>query len=198
MNLLPRSLRGYRRPWLAVDIVAGVTVAAVAIGVGVEQGIVLAIVLSIIEIIRGAYGPADFVVGVDDAGRRTFTAAEPGAQSAPGLVVFRYDEELFYANASRFTDDVEAVVQAAPDKVRWLVLDCSSISDVDYSAGIAFAGLIRYVQQQAHFAIAGADVQLLATLASYGVLEQFNPVHVFDTVEEAIAAYRADTATVTS
>jgi MFS superfamily sulfate permease-like transporter len=112
MNLLPRSLRGYRRPWLAVDIVAGVTVAAVAIGVGVEQGIVLAIVLSIIEIIRRAYGPADFVVGVDDAGRRTFTAAEPGAQSAPGLVVFRYDEELFYANASRFTDDVEAVVQA--------------------------------------------------------------------------------------
>ena len=48
---------------------------------------------------------------------------------------------------------MEAVVQAAPDKVRWLVLDCSAISDVDYSAGIALGGLIRYVQHQgAHFA----------------------------------------------
>jgi high affinity sulfate transporter 1 len=179
-------------------VIACIT-AVVVFGVGVEQGIVLAIVLSILEIIRRAYGPADFVVGVDEQGRHTFAAAEPGAQSAPGLVVFRYDAELFYANASRFTDDVEAVVEAAPDKVRWLVLDCSSISDVDYSAGVALGGLIRYVQQQGgHFALVGADAHLLATLASYGVLDQFNPVHVFDTLEEALAAYRVDSSATTS
>jgi high affinity sulfate transporter 1 len=179
-------------------VIACIT-AVVVFGVGVEQGIVLAIVLSILEIIRRAYGPADFVVGMDDQGNRTFTPAVPGAQTEPGLVVFRYDAELFYANASRFTDDVEAVVQAAPDKVRWLLLDCSSISDVDYSAGVALAGLIRYVQQQdAHFGLVGADSRLLATLASYGVLADFDRVHVFDTLEEALAAYRADTAATTS
>ena len=179
-------------------VIACIT-AVVVFGVGVEQGIVLAIVLSILEIIRRAYGPADFVVGMDDQGNRTFTPAAPGAQSEPGLVVFRYDAELFYANASRFTDDVEAVVQATPDKVRWLLLDCSSISDVDYSAGVALAGLIRYVQQQdAHFGLVGADARLLGTLASYGVLDEIERVHVFDTLEEALAAYRADTAATTS
>jgi high affinity sulfate transporter 1 len=167
----------------------------VVFAVGVEQGILLAVVLSILEIIRRAYGPADFVVGLDDHGERTFRAAEPGAQSAPGLVVFRYDAELFYANASRFTDDVQAIIQGAPDKVRWLVLDCSSITDIDYSAGIALGGLIRYVQaQDSHFAIVGADSRLLMTLKTYGVLDQDKSVHVFDTLDEAFAAYRADTA----
>ena len=174
-------------------VIAGIT-GFVVFAIGVEQGIILAIVLSVLEIIRRAYGPADFVVGVDGHGERTFEAAAPGAQSAPGLVVFRYDAELFYANASRFTDDVEAVIQAAPDKVRWLVLDCSSISDIDYSAGIALSGLIRYVQARgAQFALVQADTHLLATLRTYRVLDQVNHVHVFDTLEEAFAAYRTDT-----
>lgn len=173
-------------------VIAGVT-GFVVVGVGVEQGIILAIILSILEIIRRAYGPADFVVSVDKEGLRTFQAAEPGVQSAPGLVVFRYDAELFYANASRFTDDVESVMHGTPDRVRWLVLDCSSITDVDYSAGLALKGLIGYVHaQDAHFALVGADEHLLAMLRTYGVLDEFAKVHVFDTLPEALAAYEVD------
>jgi MFS superfamily sulfate permease-like transporter len=179
-------------------IIACIT-AIVVCAVGVEAGIILAVVLSILEIIRRAYGPADFVVSVDDQGQSTFEAARPGAESAPGLIVFRYDAELFYANASRFTDDVEAVVQGAPHKVRWLVLDCSSITDVDYSAGIALTGLIRYVHaRSAHFVLVRADARLLATLDTYGVLAQVDPVHVFDTMQEALDAYQADTAATTA
>jgi MFS superfamily sulfate permease-like transporter len=109
-------------------------------------------------------------------------------------VIFRYDAELFYANASRFADNVEAVIDAAPDKVRWLVLDCSSIPDVDYSAGIALDGLIRYVHAKgAHFAVVEADDQLLATRRTYDVLDQIQPVHIFASMREAFASYRADT-----
>jgi MFS superfamily sulfate permease-like transporter len=184
------GLARIRRRRFSEFVIACIT-GFVVFAVGVEQGIILAIVLSILEIIRRAYGPADFVLGVNREGKRSFQPAAPGTQSAPGLVVFRYDAELFYANASRFTDDVQAIVQAAPDKVRWLVLDCSAISDVDYSAGIALSGLIRYVQQHgAHFALAGADDHLLATLALYRVLDQIDPVLVFETLDEAIAEYR--------
>jgi MFS superfamily sulfate permease-like transporter len=148
-------------------------------------------VLSSLSIIRRASAPADFVVGTGEGGERTYLAAKPGVQTAPGLVVFRYDAELFYANASRFADDVEAVIHSAPDKVRWLVLDCSSITDVDYSAGIALDGLIRYVHaHDAHFALVRADERLLATLRTYGVLDQIRPVHVFTTMVEAFTAYR--------
>jgi len=165
----------------------------VVFGVGVEQGIILAVVLSILELVRRQYRPADFVVGVDQDGQPTYQMASPGLQSLPGLVVFRYDADLFYANANRFTDDVEALFQSAPDPVHWLVLDCSSIDDVDYSAGIALGGLIDYVHAHAaHFAIVRADAGLIRTLELYGLLDKFGRSRVFGNLEDAFDAYRAD------
>ena len=55
-------------------------------------------------------------------------------QSLPGLIIFRYDADLFYANANRFSDDVQGLLRSAPTPVNWLVLDCAAIGDVDYSA----------------------------------------------------------------
>ena len=74
--------------------------------------------VSILNIIRLQYSPKDFVVGVDEAGQPTYTPATPGTQSAPGLIIFRYDAELFYANANRFVDDVETLIESAPDPGR--------------------------------------------------------------------------------
>ena len=76
-------------------------------------------VLSILEIIRRAYSPKYFLVGVDSEGGSTYTTAEPGHQSRPGLLVFRFDATLFYANADRFADSVQILLSAAPTKVRW-------------------------------------------------------------------------------
>jgi MFS superfamily sulfate permease-like transporter len=130
---------------------------------------------------------------VDQKGEPTYQVAAPGLQSLPGLVVFRYDADLFYANANRFTDDVEALFQSAPDPVRWLVLDCSSIDDVDYSAGLALSGLIDYVHaHHAHFAIVGADDGLIRTLEIHGLLDKFGRSRVFGNLQDAFDAYRAD------
>jgi high affinity sulfate transporter 1 len=170
-------------------VIAGAT-AFVVFAIGVEQGIVLAIMLSVVDLVRRQYNPSAFVLGRSDAGAPVYQSARPGTQSLPGLVIFRYDADLFYANAARFTDDVERIVRSAPDPVRWLVLDCSSIDDVDYSAGLAVAGLIDYAHAKgAHFGIAGADPKLIDTLQRYGVLEQFEPERVFASVEDAFAAY---------
>ena len=167
--------------------------AVVVFLVGVEQGIVLAILLSIVELVRRQYQPSDFVVGQSAAGAPVYEPAKPGAQSLPGLVIFRYDADLFYANAARFTDDVEMIVSTAPDPVRWLVLDCSAIDDVDYSAGLALAGLVDFIHaKDAHFGIAAADPQLLETLRSYGVLDQFDEDRVFATLQEAFTAYQSE------
>jgi MFS superfamily sulfate permease-like transporter len=124
-----------RRRWseFVIAVVTGVVVCAV----GMEQGIILAIALSIIEVIRRQYTPRDFVLGVSDGGPPAYEPATPGAQSAYGLIVFRYDAELFYANANRFVDDIERLVDKAPDKVRWLILDAAGLDDIDYSAGPA-------------------------------------------------------------
>lgn len=92
--------------------------------------------VSILEIIRRAYTPRDFLVGVDREGETIYVKAEPGHQSLPGLLVFRFDARLFFANANRFSDHVQSLLSAALTKVRWLVLDCSSMDDVDYSASL--------------------------------------------------------------
>lgn len=164
---------------------------------GVEQGIILAIVLSIIELVRRAYSPKDFVVGVNSEGGPTYTKAQAGVESLPGLLVFRFDAELFYANASLYVDDVQNLLASAPHKVRWLVLDCSAMADIDYSAGINLAGLIKTVHADGRvFALASVDPGLLSTLKTYGTLTHFDNSHIFPTVLDAVNAFRASEQTV--
>jgi high affinity sulfate transporter 1 len=191
------DVNGFRRiraARLSEFLIAAVT-AVVVFAVGVEQGIILAVVLSILEIIRRSYSPRDFLVGVDSGGSRTYTPAQPGHESMPGLLVFRFDAPLFYANANRFADAVQSLLAAAPTPVRWLVLDCSSMADVDYSASLTLAGLIDAVHAEHRvFALAGADPQLLATLETYGTLADFDNEHIYSTVQAAVAAFRSSPA----
>jgi MFS superfamily sulfate permease-like transporter len=176
-----------------IEFVIALITAVVVCAVGVEQGIVLAIVLSIVQLVSRQYRPSDFVVGVDAQGEPTYQRAEAGLQSLPGLIVFRYDAELFYANANRFADDVEGLVQSAPDRVCWVVLDCSGIDDVDYSAGLALNNVVTFVHAHgAHFAVAGADARLLETLELMGTLDTFGRDHVYGNLTDAFAAFRRD------
>jgi high affinity sulfate transporter 1 len=186
-----KGLRRIRAARMSEFVIAAVT-AVVVFAVGVEQGIILAVVLSILEIIRRSYSPRDFLVGVDSGGSRTYEPAQPGHESLPGLLVFRFDAPLFYANANRFADTVQGLLAAAPTRVRWLVLDCSSMDDVDYSASLTLAGLIDAVHADSRvFALAAADPQLIATLNTYGTLANFDNAHIYSTVQAAVAAFQS-------
>ncbi len=176
-----------------IEFVVALITAIVVCAVGVEQGIILAIVLSILALVQRQYKPSNFVVGVDASGEPTYERAAPGMQSLPGLIIFRYDAELFYANANRFVDDVQNLVSAAPAQVNWLVLDCSSVVDADYSAGLALNNLVDYLHAKgAHFGVASADSALLETLGLLGVLDKFGRDKVFPDLDAAVAAYQAD------
>jgi high affinity sulfate transporter 1 len=189
------DIAGLRRIWRRrrSEAIIAIITAVVVCAVGVEQGIILAIVLSIVEIIRRQYKPDDFVVSVSTEGDPTYAAATPGAQSAPGLVVFRYDADLFYANAHRFVDDVEKLIDSAPEPVRWLVLDAAAIDDIDYSAGAAFSGLLDYLEaRHITFALARADTSLLGTLTDYDLKERIPDDRIFGNLVDAVAAFHAD------
>jgi high affinity sulfate transporter 1 len=176
------------------EFVIAVVTAVVVCAVGVEQGVILAIVVSILEVIRRQYKPKDFVLGVADSGQHRYRQATAGAQSAPGLIVFRYDAELFYANANRFVDDIQRLVDKAPDQVRWLILDAGGLDDIDYSAGIALTGLLDYLEaRQITFAMAETDSSLVDTLHTYDLLDRIGPNHLYDTLAEAIQAFHSDT-----
>ena len=174
------------------EFVVAILTAVIVCAIGVEQGIIVAIIMSVIDLVRRQYSPDRFVVGVERDGQRGYEKPTPGTQSAPGLLVFRYDADLFYANANRMSDDVQQLMAGAPDPVRWLVLDCSVISDADYSAGVALNGLVDYVHgHDAVFSLAGADDSLVKTLKAYGLIQRLDPEHVYGSVQEAIAAFEA-------
>jgi MFS superfamily sulfate permease-like transporter len=183
-----RRVYARRRSEFAIAAATGVAVFAW----GVMQGVVLAVVASILEIIRRQYDPKDFVITTTD-GTPSYQSAVPGHQSEPGLVVFRYDAELFYANANRFVDDVEALVDHAPDPVRWVILDAASIGDIDYSAGISLAGLCDYLDaKEVTLVLARADTSLLNVLDVYGLRPRFPDSRIFPTLSGAVAAFRGE------
>ena len=182
---LIRILR--RRPTeFAIAVVTALTVFLV----GVTAAIFLALALSLLDVIARQYKAHDFVLGTRGDGGYTYNPAQPGQQSEPGLIVFRYEADLFFANASRFADDVEAVVGGAPQPVRWVILDCAGISDIDYSAGQVLTGLMDWLDSKGiPLILARPDEGLLETFERYGLRSRVPAEHVFDDLSSAVAAF---------
>ncbi len=121
---------------------AVVTAAAVAL-IGVEQGILLAMALSLLRHVRHSYRPHTMVLAPDPTGRWVPASVAPGMQTEPGLVVYRFGADIFYANEAHFVDEVKSLIEHAPSPVRCLVVDASAITDIDFSAARSVRDLIE-------------------------------------------------------
>jgi sulfate permease, SulP family len=168
------------------------TTAAVVVLIGVEQGIVLAMVLSLVRHVRHSYRPHTAVLVEDGAGQWRSTPAVPGALSRPGLLVFQFGADLFYANAGRFANEVRSLVEQTPAPVTWLVVDAGAITSVDYSA----ARVLRELQDDLLRAgvvmlLVHAPASLQADLKRHRVEEVIGADHIFDTLHEALGAIGA-------
>jgi len=170
-------------------VVAAIT-ALVVVCVGVEEGIVLAIVLSLILHVRRHYTPRDAVIVWDERGRVTLVPPDPGATSEPGLVVYRFAVGLFYANAERFADEVRGLA-AGVEPPRWLVLDLGAIDDIDYTGGQTLVELVEeLLGRRIVVAVAEPSASVQRELDTFGVTGRIGRERVYATVEDARDAYR--------
>ena len=170
-------------------VVGGITAAVVVIW-GVEQGILLAIVMSLIDHIRRGYNPHSTVLALDDRHHVRNMPVESRAELAPGLVVYRFAASLYYANASRFTEQVQEIVAGAEPAVEWMCLDAAAIQDVDFSAAQTLREMHALLQEQGIrlvFAELVDDVR--RELRRYGIEEVVGPDAFFETVQEAQEAF---------
>ena len=168
--------------------IAAVT-AAVVVVIGVEQGIILAVVLSLLLHVRRHYLPRDAVLGWDTRGEITEVKPTPGAQSEPGLVVYRFGVGLFYANAARLAEEVTMLVDV-PSPPRWFVLLADAIDDIDYTGGKTLADLADELKGRGIvFAIAEVDPDVRRELDRFGVTAKIGTGHVFTSLAEARAAF---------
>ena len=185
-----RGLRDIRRESPGEFRLALIT-SVVVVVVGVEQGILLAMALSLLRHVRHSYRPHTAVLVEEEAGQWRPIAAVPGALSEPGLVILQFGADLFYANAGRFAEDVRGLITQAPTPVSWLVLDAGAITNVDYSA----ARVLRALQDDLTrdsvvLMLVHAQSSLQADLDRHHLTDVIGADHIFDSLHEALSAIR--------
>jgi sulfate permease, SulP family len=171
-------------------ILALVTAASVVL-FGVEDGILLALVLSLLQHVRHSYQPSAGVKTQTADGNWQLSALEPGRMAAPGLLVYWFGSDLFYANIDRFASQARKLATESPSPVRWLVVDAGAITRVDYTAGGTLEELVKDLARQGvTLVLAHVSESLKADLDRQGLTEVMGPNRQFETLRECLAAYR--------
>ena len=169
----------------------GLAGAAAVVVFRVEYGIGLAVVASIVDHLRHSYSPLNSVLAKSPTVHWQSLPITPGARTEDGLVVYRFGTSLYYANAARLMDDLLVLIgQGAP--LRWMVMDCAAIGDIDYTASSVLARVVEHVQQRhARFALSSVLGPVRQQLDSYGINRTLDPDAFYETPGEALEAFNA-------
>ena len=130
----------------------------------------VAVVLSLIAHVRHSYRPRTRLLTRDAAGEWHTVPVVPGIFAAPGMIVYRFEADLFYANAGHFMDEVLRLLSATTAPVRAIVFDASGISDVDYSAAKTLLQMeAEFARRSVRAALVAALDEVREELARYGL-----------------------------
>jgi high affinity sulfate transporter 1 len=185
------ALRNIRRESPGEFMLAAITAAAV-VGIGVEQGILLAIALSLFRHVRHSYRPNTTILMPSATGIWEPAPIVPNEQTEPGFIVYRFGADLFYANYNRFIDDVHTLTDHNPTQIHWFVVDASAITDIDFSAAHAIRELLTELENHSiTMVFARVSAYLRADLDRHGITDAAGAAHIFSTLHEAIDAVRA-------
>jgi len=183
------DLGGMRRI-LAVrkhEFVVALVTAAAVVGLGVEYGIILAIVASMVDHLRHSYSPFNSILVKSPEGHWRAVPVGPGARTADGLVVYRFGTSLYYANAARLAQDI-AMLAGHGTPLRWLVLDFAAIGDIDYTASTVLAKAAEHLHQRhVRFVASSVLAPVHHQLDRYGIKVDA----CYDTPGEALEAFEA-------
>jgi high affinity sulfate transporter 1 len=177
--------------WVSIACFLGVAL------LGVIPGIFLAIGLGLAQFVRRAWRPYDAVLGRVEGlkGYHDVTRHPEGAQ-VPGLVLYRWDAPLFFANAARFRERVFRAVRRASPDARWVVVAAEPITDVDATAVRALSDLLDDLDARGvRFAFAELKGPVWDRLKTYGIAERIGEGYRFPTLGTAVKAYVEETGT---
>ncbi len=170
--------------------VALITAIVVAL-IGVGQGILLAVFLSILVHTRHGYKPKNLVLEVEEGNNYKMVPVSSHSQVVPGLLVYRFNHSMYYANVEMFTQEVLDQVKQAEPPLSWLCLDGVAIDDIDFSAGAAMVEMIGLLKElNVRLVLSQMSDSVRAELDHSGVTALIGRQAYFDTIENVIAAYR--------
>ena len=189
---VPGTIRLWRqrRIEFALSITAFLGVALL----GVLQGIAVAVALSILNVFRRAWRPYQTTLGrVPGIPGHHDRQLHPDAEQLPGLVIFRFDAPLFFANARTFRDQIRHLAAAEP-RPQWIIVAAEPITDVDTTAADMLADLDEELNA-AGTSLVFAELKdpVRTKLERYQLIGPLNPAHFFPTIDAALDAFRQQT-----
>ena len=174
------------------ELVIALSTAAAVVAFGVLNGVLVAIGLSVADLLRRLAHAHDSVQGLVPGVPGMHDVDDyPAATVVPGLLVYRYDAPLFFANAADFRRRALAAIEDSPQPVRWFLLNAESNVEVDLTALDALEQLRTECERRGIvFAMARVKQDLRDALAAAGLLDRIGPDRIFMTLPTAVAAYR--------
>ena len=161
---------------------------------GVLPGIAIAVALSILNVFRRAWWPHDTELGrVESLEGYHDVHTHPEAQRLPGLVIYRFDAPLFFANATTFRDKVRRLAKADPPP-SWILIAAEPMTDVDTTASDVLEELDQALNA-AGISLVFAELKdpVRQKIERYGLTRTIDPHHFFPTLESAVVAFREAT-----
>lgn len=170
------DIRGMRRiyrerPW---EFWVALVTAATVVLVGVKQGILLAMFLSLLSHTRHGYRPKNAVIVEALSGGWKTKPVRTQAQMLPGLLVYRFSHGMYYANTTLLSEQVTKLVKEADPPLAWFCIDAAAVDDIDYSAAETLRNL--------HAILKAHGIRLVFSEVSDEVLEQLQRSGIIDLV----------------
>jgi high affinity sulfate transporter 1 len=189
---IPATVRLWRqrKAEFALSIAAFLGVALL----GVLPGIAIAVGLSILNVFRRTWWPYETVLGrVEGLEGYHDTRSYPAAEQLPGLVIYRFDAPLIFANAKTFRDEIRRLASTEP-KPTWILIAAEPVTDVDTTAADLLTELDQALNADA-ISLVFAELKdpVRRKIERYGLTATIDPGHFYPTIDAAIAAYRQQT-----
>src|SRR6201997_2743978 len=161
---------------------------------GVLAGIAIAVALSILNVFRRAWWPYDTELGrVEGLEGYHDIHSYPDARQLPGLVIYRFDAPLFFANAKNFREEVRRMADADPPP-RWILIAAEPVTDVDTTASDVLEELDEDLNARG-ISLVFAELKdpVRRKIERYGLTRTIDPRHFYPTIETAVTAFREET-----
>ncbi|MCB1753146.1 MAG: SulP family inorganic anion transporter [Gammaproteobacteria bacterium] len=158
--------------------------------VGVEAGIILAIVLSLIDHTRRGYRPKNALLVPGKSGGLRARPVAGSAQALPGLIIYRFTHSMYYANAQQLAQEVTELVNGAQPRLRWFCIDASAVDDIDYSAAKTLRSIHAMLKEKNIHLVIAQIPEDVREENHHALRKAFGKHAYYDTLEEVLDAYR--------
>jgi MFS superfamily sulfate permease-like transporter len=161
------------------------------LGTDILRGVAIAVALSGMELFARVARPHAGVLGEvpNLLGFHTINDWQD-AKTIPGLVLYRYDAPLFFANAENFKNRALQAIASETDPVQWFILNTEAIIEIDITAADILEELRQELAKKGIiFGLAKVKQELYAQLRKSGLVDRLGPDHIYLTIHEAIAAF---------